>query len=156
MLLQSALKSDIGSEESVLLTALPQIDHYYSSLPQTMAYESINIRLYDHLFDRAERSALESHIYALSNFHAYHLSDGMPVWYRVHKAMLYAMCAFLLKKLKSGLQLVEWARREWEVDGSLQWVQESHKGSIRALEHDFQHWSQVCRKGQPSFDWGLE
>jgi hypothetical protein len=42
------------------------------------------------------------------------MPDGMEMWCRIRKSIFYAMCSLLLKKYKTGGELVAWARSEWD------------------------------------------
>lgn len=65
-------------------------------------------------------------------------------------AIFYAMCSFLLKKYKTGGELVAWARSEWESAAGKHrmFVQGTHHSDIQALEHDSKQWAIACSKGE--------
>jgi hypothetical protein len=75
------------------------------------------------------------------------MPDGMEIWWRIRKTTFYAMCSFLLKKYKTGGELVAWARSEWAVKDRM-FVQGTHHSAIQALEHDLTQWAIACSKGE--------
>lgn len=75
-------------------------------------------------------------------FETYGLPDEMALWWRVRKGIFFAICAFMMKKFRTGGEFVAWAQKGWK-SGDVKekmWVQDSHELAIGALEHDLKHW----------------
>lgn len=116
-----------------------------------MPYDVTNPEIYNDLFAKVEKLALESPIRALAVFENYDVPDGLPIWWKVRKAIFYAICCFMMKKFRSGGELLEWAQKEWTMANIKEkyWVSASHSRAIEALEHDFKEWTRLCATGKP-------
>lgn len=67
-----------------------------------MSYASTRLALWNEVFAKAESLAIESPIRALLVFENLEIPDGMKIWWKVRKAIFYAICSFMLKKFAGG------------------------------------------------------
>lgn len=108
-----------------------------------MPYDSTNLKANNDLFEKLERLALKSPIRALLMFESHEVPDGEPIWWKVRKGIFYAICSFMLKKFRTGSEMVQWAEKEWAEAKVKEtcWVPDNHSRAIEALEYDLQAWA---------------